>query len=271
MGQRIISSPKFIDYYAATISSDILALIAKASDGDARRFINILEQLVGIAADKELTLEFASEMIQLAPLSYDNSGEEHYNLISALHKSLRSSDPDASLYWFARMIKSGENPLYIGRRLIRFATEDIGLADPSALTISMRAVDAYRFLGSPEGDLALAEAVIYLAISPKSNSVYSAWKSVLKKVKNTGSLPVPLHLRNAPTELMKNLNYGSNYQYAHSKEGVVTHKNLPDKMNEDCFYIPLSSGREISISNLLEKWKKEREFARKKEREGNGG
>lgn len=271
MGQRIVSDTKFKDYYPSEINSDVLSVIAKAADGDARRFINILEQLVGIAAGKVLTPEFAYEMIQTAPLSYDNSGEEHYNLISALHKSLRSSDPDASLYWLARMIKSGESPLYIGRRLIRFATEDIGLADPSALTIAMRAVDAYRFLGSPEGDLALAEAVVYLAIAPKSNSVYSAWKNVLKKVENTGSLPVPMHLRNAPTSLMKNLNYGKNYQYAHSNEGVVTHKNFPDKMIEELFYIPLCSGRETGISNQLEKWKNERRVARKKEREKNGG
>ncbi len=270
MGQRIVADLRFKKYYEKEINSAVLGVIAKAADGDARRFINTLEQLVGIAAGKTITPEFTSEMIQTAPLAYDNSGEEHYNLISALHKSLRSSDPDASLYWFARMIESGENPLYIGRRLIRFATEDIGLADPSALTISMRAVDAYRFIGSPEGDLALAEAVIYLAIAPKSNSVYSAWKKAVKTVQAAGSLPVPLHLRNAPTALMKNLNYGKNYQYAHSKEGVVTHKNFPDKMNEELFYIPLCSGRETSISNLLKKWKNERDAARKKEREGNG-
>ncbi len=201
---------------------------------------------------------------------YDRSGEEHYNLISALHKSMRSGDPDAALYWLGRMILAGENPLYIGRRMIRFASEDIGLADPSALTMAMRAVDSYRFLGSPEGDLALAEAAVYLARAPKSNSIYRAWNEVIRETGRSGSLPVPLHLRNAPTALMKELDYGRGYQYAHdTRNGVVTHSNFPDGMGEKEFYSPSSSGREKRISEELRLWKASRASARADERKKN--
>jgi putative ATPase len=244
--------------------------MASAADGDARRCLNMLEQLTGIAEDAAVTGEMAFKLVQSAPLLYDNSGEEHYNLISALHKSMRSSDVDASLYWFGRMMVSGEDPLYIGRRMIRFATEDIGLSDPSALTIAMRAVDAYRFLGSPEGDLALAEAVVYLATAPKSNSVYAAWKKVLKSVNSHGSLAVPRHLRNAPTALMKKLDYGKGYQYAHSLDsGIVTHYNFPDSMEETEFYSPSKNGREARISEELGRWKAARKKARENERNQN--
>ncbi len=267
MVQRVLNSELFKKMNKVSFDPEAIQLIAVAADGDARRCLNMLEQLSGIAGDGLVSREMAAGLIQEAPLLYDNSGEEHYNLISALHKSLRSSDVDASLYWLARMIASGEDPLYIGRRLIRFASEDIGLADPSALTISMRAVDAYRFLGSPEGDLALAEAVVYMALAPKSNSVYAAWKLVLKTMKSLGSLRVPLHLRNAPTALMKKLDYGKGYQYAHTQDnGIVTHNNLPDGMKELEFYHPSNSGREIRISEELERWKQIRLNARKKER-----
>ncbi len=264
---RITSSPEFIALSPAEITGDALRIMASAADGDARRCINLLEQLTGTARNRRITGEAAAELVQSAPLMYDRSGEEHYNLISALHKSMRSGDADAALYWLGRMILSGENPLYIGRRMIRFASEDIGLADPSALTMAMRAVDSYRFLGSPEGDLALAEAVIYLALAPKSNSVYLAWKAVVKETGRSGSQPVPLHLRNAPTALMKELDYGRGYQYAHdTRNGVVTHSNFPRGMDEIEFYSPSSSGREKKISEELRLWKASRASARADER-----
>ncbi len=267
MIQRVTASDLFKKHRSSSISSEAIEVIAGAADGDARRCLNMLEQLAGIACGETVTGEMASGLVQAAPLLYDNSGEEHYNLISALHKSMRSSDVDASLYWLARMIASGEDPLYIGRRMIRFASEDIGLADPSSLTIAMRAVDAYRFLGSPEGDLALAEAVVYMALAPKSNSVYAAWKSVLKTMKKLGSLRVPKHLRNAPTALMKKLDYGKDYQYAHSQNGgIVTHNNFPDEMSETEFYQPSASGREVRISEDLDRWKSARRKARENER-----
>jgi len=246
------------------IQDGVLDMIAIAADGDGRRALNILELLAGLASGETVTVELTEKAILTSPLRYDKSGEEHYNLISALHKSLRSGDADASLYWLARMITSGENPLYIARRMIRFATEDIGLADPSALTIAMRAADSWRFLGSPEGDLALAEAVCYMALAPKSNSVYTAWKKVTAAAAASGSLPVPLHLRNAPTELMKRLDYGREYQYAHSQpDGIVTHRNFPDGMTEEEFYTPSDSGRESAIAVKLFEWKQLREKARK--------
>ncbi len=267
MIQRVVLSDLFRKHRSASISPGAIEVIAGAADGDARRSLNLLEQLAGIAGEGTVTGEMATDLVQAAPLLYDNSGEEHYNLISALHKSMRSSDVDASLYWLARMIASGEDPLYIGRRLIRFASEDIGLADPSSLTIAMRAVDAYRFLGSPEGDLSLAEAVVYMALAPKSNSVYAAWKKVLKSVKVLGSLRVPRHLRNAPTTLMKELDYGKGYQYAHSQNGgIVTHNNFPDEIAETEFYKPSNSGREVRISEDLDRWKSARRKARENER-----
>ncbi|MCK5133131.1 MAG: replication-associated recombination protein A [Candidatus Sabulitectum sp.] len=267
MVQRVVSSDEFHSRCTASVSSEAMEVMAGAADGDARRCLNMLEQLAGIAGDAVVSGEMAADLVQAAPLLYDNSGEEHYNLISALHKSMRSSDADASLYWLARMIASGEDPLYIGRRMIRFASEDIGLADPSALTVAMRAVDAYRFLGSPEGDLALAEAVVYMALAPKSNSVYAAWKKVLKTMKSLGSLPVPLHLRNAPTALMKKLDYGKDYQYAHERDGgIVTHNNFPRGMKEIEFYLPSHSGREVRISDDLERWKAARRKIRENER-----
>lgn len=255
---RAVSHRGFSRYFTGTIDDGVLEKIAATADGDGRRALNLLELLTGLAEDGRITLNLVRDTIASSPLAYDKSGEEHYNLISALHKSLRSSDPDASLYWLARMIVSGENPLYIARRLIRFASEDIGLAEPSALTVAMRAADSYRFLGSPEGELALAEAVCYLAMSPKSNSVYSSWKKALV-LASEGSHPVPHHLRNAPTALMKDLEYGDGYQYAHSKEdGIVTHSNFPDEVDEPEIYVPSGSGKESAIRQRLREWKKMR-------------
>ena len=267
----IVSRKDFQDRYGVRVSPEACQLIAEAADGDARRSLNILEQLTGTASSGEVSEEMVGELIQSSPLMYDRSGEEHYNLISAFHKSMRSSDPHGTLYWLGRMIKSGEDPLYIGRRMIRFATEDVGLADPSALTVAMRAVDSYRFLGSPEGDLAIAEAAVYLSLAPKSNSVYKAWNLVLSTVMEKGSLPVPLHLRNAPTKLMKEMDYGRGYQYAHDMPGgVVTHSNLPDELGDKEFYKPSDSGREKRLSQELAQWKKLRRTARIDERNGNG-
>lgn len=266
--ERALGHSVFLHRYGVHIPADVIRILAMAADGDARRALNLLETVAGSAGDEMVTVESARKVLKSAPLLYDRSGEEHYNHISALHKSMRSSDVDASLYWLARMIRSGDDPLYIGRRIVRFATEDVGMADPSALTVAMRAVDCYRFLGSPEGDLALAEAVVYLALAPKSNSVYTAWGKALKLSEEKGSLPVPLHLRNAPTSLMKTLDYGKGYQYAHdSVEGLVTHENFPDGLPEQDIYTPGNRGREERISEILADWKERRNAARRKGRE----
>lgn len=263
--KRAVSNNDFKDMFLGGIQDGVLKRIAAISDGDGRRALNMLELLAGLSSGNEITMQLVERAVSSSPLAYDKSGEQHFNLISALHKSLRSSDVDAALYWLARMISSGENPLYIARRMIRFASEDIGLADPSALTVTMRAADSYRFLGSPEGELALAEAVCYLALAPKSNSVYSAWKKAVSVVEQSGSLPVPLHLRNAPTGLMKRLDYGRGYQYAHSQSGgIVTHSNFPDEMEEMEFYNPTESGRESAIATKLAEWKKFRNQYREK-------
>jgi putative ATPase len=184
---------------------------------------------------------------------YDKSGEEHYNLISALHKSVRNSDPDASLYWLARMFAAGEDPLYLARRVVRMAVEDIGLAAPEALNLCLSAKQAMEFLGSPEGDLALAEAVVYLALAPKSNSVYTAYGAVQAEIEHTRQEPVPLHLRNAPTRLMKELDYGKGYLYAHDEEGKVANMDcLPDSLKGRSYYQPTQEGREKFLAQRME-------------------
>ena len=264
--ERAVSHGSFQKLHTGGIQDGVLKMIAKAADGDGRRALNNLELLAGMASGETLTVDLFRRSAASSPLTYDRSGEEHFNLISAFHKSMRSGDVDASLYWLARMILSGENPLYIARRMIRFATEDVGLADPSALTVAMRATDSYRFLGSPEGDLALAEAVCYLALAPKSNSVYEAWKRALDCASEKGSRPVPLHLRNAPTGLMKELDYGKGYQYSHSvRDGVVTHSNFPEGMKEEELYRPSEAGRERKVAEKLRKWKSARRNKRKRE------
>jgi putative ATPase len=195
----------------------------------------------------------AVEAVQQRVLMYDKSGEEHYNLISALHKSVRNSDPDASLYWLARMFAAGEDPLYLARRVVRMAVEDIGLAAPEALNLCLSAKQAMEFLGSPEGDLALAEAVVYLALAPKSNSVYTAWGAVQGEIEHTRQEPVPLHLRNAPTRLMKELDYGKGYQYAHDEEGRVADMDcLPDSLKGRSYYQPTQEGREKLLAQRME-------------------
>jgi putative ATPase len=196
------------------------------------------------------------EAAQRKTLLYDKAGEEHYNLISALHKSLRDSDPDGALYWMTRMLESGEEPLYVARRLVRFASEDVGNADPMALGLTLAAKDAYDFLGSPEGELALAQATLYLALAPKSNASYVAYNQARDDVRERPSEPVPLHLRNAPTRLMRDLGYAAGYQYAHdAPDAVVDQAHLPESLRERRYYRPVDRGLEIELARRLEAWR----------------
>jgi putative ATPase len=230
-----------------TVDDDALEVMASYSSGDCRSAYNTLEVAAQIALQKEKRIdrELAVEAVQQRVLMYDKSGEEHYNLISALHKSVRNSDADASLYWLARMFASGEDPLYLARRVVRMAVEDIGLAAPEALNLCLSAKQAMEFLGSPEGDLALAEAVVYLALAPKSNAVYTAYGAVQQEIEHTRQEPVPLHLRNAPTRLMKELEYGKGYRYAHDEEGRVADMDcLPESLRGRSYYQPTQEGRE---------------------------
>jgi putative ATPase len=230
-------------------------LIAYA-DGDARRLLNTLETL-SVAAQRE-KLEQISDTWLLKVLGermrrYDKGGEQFYDSISALHKSVRGSDPDAALYWFTRMLDGGADPRYMARRLIRMAAEDIGLADPRALRLALDAAEVYERLGSPEGELALAECVIYLAVAAKSNAVYKAFKEAKALIKKEGTRPVPMHLRNAPTQLMKNLDYGKDYRYAHDEEGgfAAGENYLPEGMPAPGFYRPVERGLELKIAEKM--------------------
>ncbi|MEA3245516.1 MAG: replication-associated recombination protein A [Gemmatimonadota bacterium] len=242
---------------AAGITADDAAIAAMAieADGDARRALTILEAAAGLAPS--ITTAVVKEAAQLRFARYDKSGEEHYNLISAYHKALRGSDADGALYWLARMLQGGEDPLYVVRRMVRFAAEDIGLADPEALRITIAARDAYHFLGSPEGELAIAEACVYLATAPKSNKVYEAWGAASTAARETPAAPVPLHIRNAPTKLMKELGYGKGYEYAHSvPEAYVPQEYLPDEVRgREPFYRPGPFGFEKEIAKRIEWWK----------------
>jgi putative ATPase len=240
-----------------TADEDALELIAGYSSGDCRSAYNTLEVAAQLAqsgeARKHIDKALATEAVQKRVLMYDKSGEEHYNLISALHKSVRNSDPDAALYWLARMFAAGEDPLYLARRVVRMAVEDIGLAAPEALNLCLSAKEAIDFLGSPEGDLALAEAVVYLCIAPKSNSVYTAYGAVQAEIEHTRQEPVPLHLRNAPTRLMKELDYGKGYRYAHDEEGRVADMDcLPDSLRGRTYYHPTQEGREKQLAARME-------------------
>jgi len=235
-------------------------LLIEMADGDARAFLN----LVDIIAEEPLTTplapsELADFVTKRAPL-YDKAQEGHYNLISALHKSLRGSDPDAALYWFARMLEGGEDPLYIGRRMIRFASEDVGLADPQALVQTLAGVEAYERLGSPEGELALAQALVYLATAPKSNALYVAYPQALKEARTSGSLMPPKHILNAPTKLMKKEGYGTGYIYDHdTPEGFSGQNYFPEEMGRKIFYKPVERGFERDIQKRLIYWQKLRE------------
>ncbi|HEY2996494.1 MAG TPA: replication-associated recombination protein A [Methylomirabilota bacterium] len=252
---------------APDVSDDALRLIARLANGDARSALNILELAVQLAKPaggrRVVTDAGIREAAQRKTLLYDKSGEEHYNLISALHKSLRDSDPDASLYWMTRMLDSGEDPLYVARRLVRFASEDIGNADPRALTLTLAAKEAYDFLGSPEGELALAQATLYLALAPKSNAAYVAFNEAKADVEERPSEPVPLHIRNAPTGLMKDLGYGRGYQYAHdAPDARVEQEHLPESLRGRQYYRPADRGLEAELGRRLAAWRKWREEQR---------
>src|SRR6266481_1079465 len=251
-------------------SNEALQKIAAYSSGDARSAYNVLEVATSLAQSvdkgydasqtthlRTITDEMVQEALQKRVLLYDKAGEEHYNLISALHKSVRNSDPDAALYWLARMLEAGEDPLYIARRVVRMAVEDIGLAEPGALALCMAARDAVDFIGMPEGNLALAQAVVYLSVAPKSNALYTAYGDVQQDIEQTAAEPVPLHLRNAPTGLMKGLGYGKNYQYAHDVEGKVANMQcLPNNLRDRVYYQPTSEGVEKRIRERLEEIKR---------------
>jgi putative ATPase len=243
------------------LQADDVALrkIAAYSSGDARSAYNALEVAATLAKDAQsgITDAIVTDALQKRVLRYDKAGEEHYNLISALHKSVRNSDPDAALYWLARMLEAGEDRLYVARRVVRMAVEDVGLADPNALAVTLAARDAFDFLGMPEGDLALAQAVVYLCAAPKSNAVYTAYGAVQEDVERTAQDPVPLHLRNAPTGLMKSIGYGEGYQYAHNLESKVADMQcLPDNLKDRVYYHPTEEGIEKRIKARLEELRK---------------
>ena len=230
------------------------ALVALA-DGDGRYLLTLSETLFNIGTAKPLSVKELGQVLQKRSPAYDKDREEHYNLISALHKSIRGSDPDAALYWLARMLTAGEDPLFLARRLIRTAAEDIGEADPMSLVLANAAKDTYDFLGSPEGEIALAQLVVHLASAPKSNAVYNAYKAAVRAAKETGSLMPPAHIRNAPTKLMKELGYGKGYQYDHDVEGGVSGQNyFPDEMERRTFYEPKEVGAEARIKERLDRW-----------------
>jgi len=235
---------------------EALATIAAYASGDARNALNALEVAARLAegrGEKALTKAIAAEAMQRKMLLYDKKGEQHYDVISALHKSVRNSDADAALYWLGRMLEAGEDPMYCARRIVRMAIEDIGLAAPEALNLCLSARDAMHFLGQPEGGLALAQAVVYLALAPKSNAVYTAYGAVQADIQKTAAEPVPLHLRNAPTKLMKELDYGRDYQYAHDVEGRVADMEcLPASLANRRYYMPTDQGREKMLGQRME-------------------
>jgi putative ATPase len=246
-------------------SDEVLQQIGAYSSGDARAAYNVLEVAAATAAERgEITAEIVKDTLQKRVLLYDKSGEEHYNLISALHKSVRNSDVDASLYWLGRMLESGEDPLYIARRVVRMASEDIGLSAPEALNLCLSAKEAIDFLGMPEGALALAQAVAYLALAPKSNALYTAYGEVLEDVEKTAAEPVPLHIRNAVTKLMKQVGYGKGYQYAHDLDSKVADMEcMPDNLRGRRYYHPTNEGREKLLAQRMEEIRRAREEAEK--------
>ena len=243
-------------------SEDLLFRIASFSNGDARTAYNILELCAKSASPDatgtiQITPDLLEALLQRKMLRYDKAGEEHFNLISALHKSVRNSDPDAALYWLARMLESGEEPLYLARRMVRMASEDIGLAEPGALAVTLAAKDAFDFLGAPEGNLALAQAAVYLSLAPKSNALYTAYGEVLEDVHQTEAEPVPLHLRNAVTGLMKNIGYAQGYKYAHNFEDKVTDMTcLPDNLSSRTYYKPTDQGFEARLRTRMDEIRK---------------
>jgi putative ATPase len=258
------------------VDPDAVDLIVISADGDARRALTALEAAAGTVRRRKgqatggtITADTVRSALQARLPRYDKGGEEHYNLISAYHKALRGSDAQGALYWLARMIEGGEDPMYIARRTVRFAAEDVGLADPTALQVAIAARDAYHFLGSPEGELAIAEAAVYLATAPKSNSVYRAWGAALELARETPAEPVPLHLRNAPTPLMKGLGYGRGYQYAHAvPEAYIPQEYLPTRIAGTVLYEPGPFGFEKDIAKRLTWWAELRQRIDRRESAG---
>ncbi|MFD2211567.1 replication-associated recombination protein A [Virgibacillus halophilus] len=263
--QKAIADPKGLGDQDIQLGPGVLEAIAAFSDGDGRIALNTLEMAVlnGKKQDESISIskEDLTQIIQRKSLLYDKSGEEHYNIISALHKSMRNSDVNASIYWLSRMLESGEDPLYIARRLVRFASEDIGLADNRALEIAVAVFQSCQFLGMPECDVHLTQAVIYLAMAPKSNAAYAAYSRAKKDAHGSMNEPVPLQLRNAPTKLMKELNYGKGYQYAHdTNEKLTDMQTLPDALEGHEYYFPTTQGSEVKIKerlNQISDWRKQ--------------
>ncbi|MDY6954126.1 MAG: replication-associated recombination protein A, partial [Thermodesulfobacteriota bacterium] len=247
------------------VALEALEYLAWSADGDARAALNNLEAAASLVQEKDakerkITRAVVEAALEKKALRYDKAGDEHYDLISAFHKSLRGSDPDAALYWLARMLAGGEDPLYIARRMVRFASEDIGNADPRALSVTVSAMQAFQFVGLPEGDLALAQAAVYLATAPKSNAVYAAMGRANRAISETGTLPVPLHIRNAPTKMMGDLGYGKGYKYAHKfPDAHVPQDYLPEQLRSRDFYLPSDRGYEKTIKERLTTWRRLRQ------------
>ncbi|MBW1709160.1 MAG: replication-associated recombination protein A [Deltaproteobacteria bacterium] len=261
LNRALTDKKRGLGHSGAVLDRKAKDFLLESADGDARALLSTLELSVMISpvtgGEREVSLADVEEALQRKSLRYDKAGEEHFNLISALHKSLRDSDPDASLYWLARMIEAGESPLYLLRRMIRFASEDVGIADPVALMLATSALQAYQLLGSPEGDLALAQVAVYLATAEKSNSIYSAYDAALADAREKGALPVPLHIRNAPTRLMKDLGYGRGYRYAHDfEDAIVSQEHMPDQLKGKRYYFPTNRGREKAVAEKLANWRR---------------
>ena len=268
--KRALSDPqRGLGKFAIQIDDEAIRFIVGISDGDARTALNNMEAAASMVQslpgeERTITAKSAEEALLKKALLYDKDGEEHYNLISALHKSMRGSDPDATLYWLGRMLATGEDPLYILRRMVRFASEDIGNADPHALVLTMAAQQAFHFIGLPEGELAIAQAAVYLAVAPKSNSLYTGFGQTKDLINKTGYLPVPLHIRNAPTKLMKELEYGKDYKYAHDyQDAFVPQEYFPDKLQGKVLYSPTDAGYEKIIKERVAEWRRRKNEAKK--------
>ena len=250
---ELLRRAEALEHRELPVDTDARAYLISLANGDGRYLLNLVEQVFGTVRDEQcLKTEQVAHLLQRKAANYDKSGDGHYNLISALHKSVRGSDPDAALYWFARMLEGGEDPLFLARRLVRMASEDVGLADPTALMVCAEAARAYERLGSPEGELALAHAVVHLATAPKSNAVYKAFNAARVAARQTGALPPPAHILNAPTQLMKDEGYGAGYVYDHdTEEGVSGQNYFPDDVPRETFYAPRGVGREKPIVDKL--------------------
>jgi putative ATPase len=264
LSRALTDKERGLGKYQTAIEPEVIRGICQLADGDARAALNTLEMLVLTTSPdqegiRQIEREDLKEVLQRKAYLYDKSGEEHYNLISALHKSLRGSDPDAALYWLGRMLEAGEDPLYIARRMIRFASEDVGMADPQALQVAVAAQEAFHFVGLPEGNLALAQAAVYLATAPKSNALYTAFQRVQKEVRETENMPVPLHIRNPVTSLMKDLGYGKDYKYPHDyQDHFVEEEYLPENLRGRIYYHPTEQGFEREIKKRLEYWRRKK-------------